>query len=120
MRSSLSYLRSPYMRFVPAPVLLPFQALQDVWVLVLRGTQPPGSSNGVGDFLTSIVAGQDAEGEAVALVEKLRQGSSSSGGSGYSKVTMVAVEGGGVGGGLFEAKSREALAGIKLFLHKCL
>lgn len=94
------------------------QALSDVWVLILRGTEVPGSSDGVRGFLTSIVACLDAEGDATALLEKLRRVSSSSESTG--KATLVTIEGGGVGGGLLEAKPRDALAAIKLFLHKCL
>lgn len=81
-----------------------------------------------------MVAGLDEQGASSALLEKLRRAASpsasananasSTGGGGArvgpSKATMVTVEGGGYGGGLLEAKPRESLSAIKLFLHKCL
>lgn len=97
------------------------QALNDVWVLLICGTDSLGATSGVsglGGFLTSMVARVDGEAASRSLLEKLRRAAGSKAG-GASKATMVTLAGGGSGGGLVEAKPLEVLAAMKLFLNKC-
>lgn len=87
-----------------------------MWVLLLCGTEPPGSTSSGAGFLTSLVSGIDAEEASRTLLDRLRR---AAGLGQASKATLVRLDGGGVGGGLLEAKPREVLAAMKLFLNKC-
>lgn len=93
-----------------------WQALNDVWVMLLCGTEPPGSTSPGAGFLSGLVAGIDAEDASRTLLDRLRR---AAGTGRASKATLVKLDGGGVGGGLVEAKPREVLAAMKLFLNKC-
>lgn len=88
-----------------------------MWVLLLCGTEPPGSSSSAAGFLSSLVAGVDAEEASRTLLDRLRLAAGLE--QQASKATLVKMDGGGVGGGLVEAKPREVLAAMKLFLNKC-
>lgn len=88
--------------------------MSDVWILLLCGTDPH-DSHGLG-FLTSMVAGIDAEAASRSLLEKLRRAA----GAGQSKATLVTLPEGSGGGGLIEAKPLEVVSAMKLFLNKCL
>lgn len=87
-----------------------------MWVLLLCGSEPAASSSSAANFLTSLVAGVDAEEASRTLLDRLRR---AAGPGQASKATLVKLDGGGVGGGLVEAKPREVLAAMKLFLNKC-
>lgn len=93
------------------------QALNDVWTLLLCGTEPSGTSSR--GFLTSLVAGVDAEEASRSILDKMRRAAAAGSGGQASKATLVTLDGGGVGGGLLEAKPLEVLAAMKLFLNKC-
>lgn len=101
----------------PAPPYFT-QSLNDVWTILLCGTEPPGSSSRAG-FLTSLVAGVDAEEASRSLLDKMRRAAAAGKGGQASKATLVTLDGGGTGGGLLEAKPLEVLAAMKLFLNKC-
>lgn len=86
-----------------------------MWTLLLCGTEPPQSSSGLG-YLTGLLSGIDAEEASLTLLDRLRRAAR---GGEASKATLVTLDGGGAGGGLLEARPREAMAAMKLFLNKC-
>lgn len=108
----------PYCCDIPPYVCIYVQAINDVWTLLLCGTEPSERSSRAG-FLTSLVAGVDAEEASRSLLDKIRRAAAAGGGGQASKATLVTLDGGGVGGGLLEAKPLEVLAAMKLFLNKC-
>ncbi|CAN0043781.1 unnamed protein product [Scytosiphon promiscuus] len=91
------------------------KALNDVWTLLLCGTDDTGGGSSPAGYLTSLVAGVDAEEASRTLLDRLRRAA----GGQASKATLVTLNGGGNGGGVLEAKPLEVLAAMKLFLNKC-
>lgn len=87
-----------------------------MWILLLCGKDPTGGgySSPTG-YLTSFVAGVDAEEASRTLLDRLRRAAAGQ----PSKATLVTLDGGGNGGGLLEAKPLEVVAAMKLFLNKC-